>query len=46
VITTDDPSVTRVLVDPTDSGGIGGDGGRQSPFAITTTDYAELTAAE
>jgi hypothetical protein len=43
VITPDDPSVTRVLVDPTDSGGIGGDNGQQATFAITTTDYATLT---
>jgi hypothetical protein len=46
VITTDEPSVTRVLVDPTDSGGIGGDGGKQSTFAITTRDYADLTATK
>jgi hypothetical protein len=45
VITPDDPSVTRVLVDPTDSGGIGGDNGQQATFAITTTDYATLTGS-
>jgi hypothetical protein len=45
VITPDDPSVTRVLADPTDSGGIGGDEGRQATFAITTTDYATLTGS-
>lgn len=44
VVTTDDPSVTRVLVDPTNSGGFGGDAGQQSTFAITSTDFESLTS--